>query len=510
LPHAAVCASCGSAVGHQLAEHIESTHGQASLVAAIIADMRDGQPPEAIGRKYGISSHRLEELVTEAVGVNVSSLRPKRIRSWSPRTFSAETTTVWSFKSRGNWATHSGHYRGNWSPYIPRNVITRYSQPGELVLDAFVGSGTTAVEAKLLGRRCLGLDVNPAAIELSRGNVAFDAPKSLFRECYEPELRVGDARDLSFLTEGAVGLICTHPPYAGIISYSADLPGDLSRMSEGHYLDAMEDAAREFYRVLAPGRKCAVLLGDTRRERRVVPLGLRTIGRFLRVGFRLRELVIKRQHNCRTTGFWYERSLRYGFLLLAHEFLPIFEKPPAGYSPPATPCEEVGLRSRPLANALAEPPTMETTTVWLLPRRESDAVLKANLMHRFAPHGDCVEFTPEDAGGNGAARAEAVLIRAPTGSSLARWRGWINALVDVAARADARFLLVEAQDVRDAEGFVEPNALSVLPRMAPQAKWRLREIVVLAPEQESGDASENRLAITHRYLLVFDRQEDAE
>lgn len=47
----------------------------------------------------------------------------------------------------------------------------------------------------------------------------------------------------------------------------------------------------------------------------------------LSAGFRLKELVIKRQHNCKTTGFWYENSIRYNFLLLAHEYLLIFEKP---------------------------------------------------------------------------------------------------------------------------------------------------------------------------------------
>jgi hypothetical protein len=35
---------------------------------------------------------------------------------------------MWSFRDRGNWATHSGRFRGNWSPYVPRNIIMRYSK----------------------------------------------------------------------------------------------------------------------------------------------------------------------------------------------------------------------------------------------------------------------------------------------------------------------------------------------------------------------------------------------
>jgi hypothetical protein len=81
-----------------------------------------------------------------------------------PATFTSETTTVWSFPNRGDRSTHVGNYRGNWSPYIPRNFILRYTQPGELVLDQMMGSGTTLVECKLLGRRAVGEDINPDVV----------------------------------------------------------------------------------------------------------------------------------------------------------------------------------------------------------------------------------------------------------------------------------------------------------------------------------------------------------
>ncbi len=84
-----------------------------------------------------------------------------------PRNFQLETTTVWSFPERGSWATHNGKYRGNWSPYIPRNVIERYSKVGETVLNQFVGSGTTLTEVKLLKRKGIGVDINPHAVQLS-------------------------------------------------------------------------------------------------------------------------------------------------------------------------------------------------------------------------------------------------------------------------------------------------------------------------------------------------------
>ena len=76
----------------------------------------------------------------------------KKIKKWEPDDFELEMTTHWSFPNRGDWATHNAKYRGNWSPYIPRNLLLRYSKEGDTVIDQFAGGGTTLVEAKLLNR----------------------------------------------------------------------------------------------------------------------------------------------------------------------------------------------------------------------------------------------------------------------------------------------------------------------------------------------------------------------
>ncbi|MCI6506300.1 MAG: site-specific DNA-methyltransferase, partial [Ruminococcus sp.] len=54
----------------------------------------------------------------------------KRITKWEPDDFELEMTTHWSFPDRGKWATHDAKWRGNWSPYIPRNILLRYSNEG--------------------------------------------------------------------------------------------------------------------------------------------------------------------------------------------------------------------------------------------------------------------------------------------------------------------------------------------------------------------------------------------
>ena len=91
-----------------------------------------------------------------------------------PENFELETNTVWAFPDRGKWATHDAKYRGNWSPYIPRNIILRYSSEGDTVLDQFVGGGTTAVEAKLTERNFIGFDINPQSVLLSKSKCDFE------------------------------------------------------------------------------------------------------------------------------------------------------------------------------------------------------------------------------------------------------------------------------------------------------------------------------------------------
>lgn len=246
----------------------------------------------------------------------------KKIKKWEPDDFELEMTTHWSFPKRGDWATHDAKWRGNWSPYIPRNIILRYSQEGDLVLDQFVGGGTTLVEAKLLNRNIIGVDINDVALERCREKTNFQY-NSANGKVY---IHKGDARKLDFLKDESIDLICTHPPYANIIKYSDGINGDLSQLKVKDFLEAMKPVAKESYRVLKSGKFCAVLMGDTRQKGNMIPMSFDVMKIFQDTGFTLKELIIKEQHNCRATGYWKTNSIKYNFLLIAHEYLFVFKK----------------------------------------------------------------------------------------------------------------------------------------------------------------------------------------
>ncbi|MEM3403122.1 MAG: DNA methyltransferase [Nitrososphaeria archaeon] len=255
-------------------------------------------------------------------------------KNWNIKTYAPpsdyvlENQTVWSFPDRGDWATHIGNYRGNWSPYVPRNVILKYSKEGDWVLDQMVGSGTTLVECKLLSRNAIGVDINPNSIIVAKDRLNFKY--SPLDEAYkEPVIKtyVGDARNLNEISDNSIDLIATHPPYAHIIKYSKNniVEGDLSILSLDDYLLEMGKVAAESYRVLKPGKYCAILIGDTRQHRHYIPIAFRVMQVFLESGFILKEDIIKVQWKTKTTREKWRGT--YDFYLIAHEHLFVFRKP---------------------------------------------------------------------------------------------------------------------------------------------------------------------------------------
>ena len=167
-----------------------------------------------------------------------------------------------------------------------------------------------------------GLDVNDEAIARCKEKTNFEHEGANGKV----EIKKGDARHLDDIEDESIDLICTHPPYANIIQYSEDIEEDLSHLKTKDFLEEMKAVANECYRVLKKDKFCAILMGDTRQKGHMVPLSFEVMRIFESAGFKLKEIIIKEQHNCKATGYWKTNSIKFNFLLIAHEYLFVFRK----------------------------------------------------------------------------------------------------------------------------------------------------------------------------------------
>ncbi len=297
-----------------------------------------------------------KEVEIEGSIIKLEPIKVKRLYPL-PEELTDITTTVWSFPKRGAWATHRGNYRGNWAPQIPRALILMYTEPGDTVLDPMIGSGTTCIEAKLLGRNCIGVDINYNAVILTlhrlywlekylqeassrkdsqgwlNGKIITDIDENISIDDVlnaRVEIYHGDARNLDKIHSESIDLIATHPPYFNIIKYGkkAKLPGDLSSTRKlEEYLSMMYQVLSEAQRVLKPGKHMGLLIGDTRIRKHYVPITHYILETLLRAGFILKEEVIKIQHRMKATRERWARLKKRDFLLIYHEKLFIVRKP---------------------------------------------------------------------------------------------------------------------------------------------------------------------------------------
>ena len=340
---------CGAQVNRSIVPHLKSTHAaQWREWTDVFVKLRGlGYPPKRIMRlfragdgnllfSWTVVDRAIRRTVETGESVYVAPTK-KTVSRWEPQTSELQTTTLWDFPHRGDWAVHIGDYRGNWAPQIPRNLICRYTHQGDLVVDAFAGGGTTLIEAWLLGRRSIGLDVSHLSVQTvdarlrEMERLAEGDNRIKLRSDYRPlmvrasALGICDVLKLHGGRGGDVSLICAHPPYLDVLRYTVDNPDDLSSISDPtEFYARMGLFARAARQVLLPRGVLAVLIGDVRKNHRTVPLGFGTLNSFLTEGFQVDEIVVKSQHKDRSTEFYINRLGKH--FQLAHEYLFILRK----------------------------------------------------------------------------------------------------------------------------------------------------------------------------------------
>ena len=338
---------CGTTVIRSIVPHMKKCHAEEwqEWVKVFIELRGIGFSMKKIMRLFGDSKGELlfswtvieREIRNLVESGEVSYVPPPvtSVKEWEPAEFKLESTTVWDFPRRGSWAVHTGDYRGNWPPQLVRNLIKKYTNEEELILDPFMGGGTTLIEAWLMKRKSIGIDISTLAYttaetrlremqDLSAGD-----DRISIEEKYKPGLTLGDATltlddsAYSDIEPSSVKLLCVHPPYLGALKYTGGNILDLSTVNElEEFLERMSAFAEGSADYLAPNSTCAVLIGDVRRRGELIPLGARILDVFLEVGYELDTTIIKLQHQERSSEFYSSSTQDH---LLAHEYLYILK-----------------------------------------------------------------------------------------------------------------------------------------------------------------------------------------
>ena len=217
-----------------------------------------------------------------------------------------QVTTLWDYPSQhyGDDEQGSQAYRGATPSYVVWNVVQRFTEPGERVLDPFCGSGTTLDVCRDTGREGIGFDVAPA----------------------HADVRQADARSLP-LKSRSVDLVFMDPPYADNLTYSDD-PRCIGKLPpDGRWQRAMRLALDEATRVLRDGRVLAVFVCDVLRKKRDFhPLGFELF-EIARAKLVPLDIVAVTRHNRTLEMGNYRRAAdEGGFFLRGFNYLLLFRK----------------------------------------------------------------------------------------------------------------------------------------------------------------------------------------
>lgn len=274
--------------------------------------------------------HYLSRLRTGATEVRTNGVNDINLNRWKEYD-DVLTDSLWLIDRRDSSGAHEAWYWGNYVPQIPRQLMLRYTQAGDWVLDPFVGSGTTLIECRRLGRHGLGVELNQAVAEQAAAAIHGEPnPHAI-----TTDLHVGDSAGTDFRSllaaHGAdqVQLALLHPPYHDIIRFS-DEPGDLSNApSVAAFLTGFSAVVRRALDVLHPGGFLAVVIGDKYEGGQWVPLGFLAMQAVQDAGPKLKSIVVKNLNGTRAKrdqqALWRYRALDAGFYVFKHEYIFIFQ-----------------------------------------------------------------------------------------------------------------------------------------------------------------------------------------
>lgn len=250
------------------------------------------------------------------------------------RTFNNLTASEWTELSRNVWRDLSSaredyhkEHGATFSEKLAKRLIKIYSGPNDLILDPFVGTGTTVVSAKQMGRGGIGIEltkefVNTAREQLKQSALGeFDSGKDLTHKIIHDDCR--NVQD--HIDHNSVQAVITSPPYADLIhkakedrenrEYSiieeennsqidvySDSDQDFGNLSYEEYLNNLETLMQDLYEVTEPGGYNIWVVKDfrdTENDVPYVPLHSDVANRGKKAGFKYHDLIVWDQNQHR-------------------------------------------------------------------------------------------------------------------------------------------------------------------------------------------------------------------
>lgn len=245
------------------------------------------------------------------------------------------TDSLWLMSSRASGNGHTLDYHGNFIPQIPNQVFRRYTREGEIIVDWFLGSGTSATEAVNLNRRLIGVEIKADLIEHVKAKlpdgVVGDSIRLIHGDSTTQAARNRVLRAAAEMGASKAHFAILHPPYADIIKFS-DLEADLSNCSStDQFLSAFSRVAHNAYDTLAPGRFAVLVIGDKYAGGQLDPLGFKCMSAMNEAGFKTKSIIVKNIEGNeiakgKNNNLWRYRALAGGFYIFKHEYVIVFFK----------------------------------------------------------------------------------------------------------------------------------------------------------------------------------------
>lgn len=248
------------------------------------------------------------------------------------------TDSLWIIGERDKTGGHNGDYHGNFIPQIPNQLMRRFTKKGDVVLDTFLGSGTTLIESRRLGRNGIGIELLSSVVENAKKNLS---QTSFFDKEVFSEIVIGDSADkktvqqvkqiLQEKKKEKVQLIIMHPPYHDIIKFSNDSKDLSNTGSVEKFTHKFGEIVKNYLDLLEKDHFLAIVIGDKYTQGEWIPLSWYLMEETAKnKELKLKGVIVKNMVNNRAKinqqNLWRFRALTGGFYIFKHEYILLFQK----------------------------------------------------------------------------------------------------------------------------------------------------------------------------------------